>query len=192
MARERSSANCATRWIAEFSSSPCTGQLAVVLRQHGFEVRELSGQLARGQQALLRYGRREWNRLSRTRWCSASVESQQRLQLVHRFFRNQGLQFSANAFEFLAGAFSMCARRCPSVATMVIDSGFSTIRAAIQRVARFFVGDREDRCGRSCRVGPGRESSRRRRSETRAALGKLDCAMPTILVFERPQRMLTQ
>ena len=129
-ARERSSANCATRWIAELSSSPCTTTILVLsLRQHGFEVGELSGQLARGQQALVRCGRRAWSRLWRTRCVSASVESSSDCNSSIAFFGIKRLQFSRDAFEFLAGAFSMCARRCPSVATMVIDSGFSTISA---------------------------------------------------------------
>ena len=53
IAPERSSANWATRWMAEEMSSRAHGdELVVVARQNGLEVRELSGQLARCENAL--------------------------------------------------------------------------------------------------------------------------------------------
>ena len=52
MAPERSSANCATRWIEPMRSSRADDdELVVVARQHGLVVGELAGELAAGEDA---------------------------------------------------------------------------------------------------------------------------------------------
>ncbi len=86
---------------------------------------------------------------------------------------------------------STCANRCPSVATIVIDSGFNTISAPFSvyrdsslAIANpvFAIIDLSTAAGILIAPADGNTGNP----------GKFDRAIPTIFVLDRPHRILTQ
>src|SRR5579871_1956576 len=104
-----------------------SGEFVVVLGKDGFEVGELAGELARGEQARADAEEEGGFVLGKVNaFDFGGVD--EGLQLVHALFGDEGLHLAGHAFNF-SPLRSMWARRWPSVATMVMDSGLSTMRA---------------------------------------------------------------
>ena len=121
---------------------------------------------------------------------SASVESSRDFSSSMHFFGTRVFNSPETPSNF-SPLRSQCASRCPSVATIVIDSGLSTISAPFSvyrdsslAMAKpvFAIIERNTAAGILITPAAGNTGS----------AGKFDFAMPTIFVFERPQRMLTQ
>ena len=121
---------------------------------------------------------------------SASVESSRVFISSIAFFGTSVFNSPETPSNF-SPALSQCARRCPSVATIVIDSGLSSISApfSVYRDSSFeiakpvrVINPRKTCAGIFTTPAVGNAGK----------LGKFDFAIPTIFVFDRPHRMLTQ
>ncbi len=143
MAPERSSANCATRWMrAHQILRADDDELGVVARQHGLVVGELAGELAAGEHAaadaeeerLLVVGELEGLGLG---------GAEQRGELAERLARDQGLLLAGDAFERLAELFDVGE-------TVAVGGdhrhrlGLEHEQRAVERVAALLVRDGED------------------------------------------------
>ena len=146
MAPERSSANWATRWMADIKIfRPDDDEFVVVARQDGFVVGELAGELARGEDAaadteeegLLVVGELDGFDLG-------GVE--EREQLAEGLARDEGFLFAGDAGEGFAELFDV-----GEAVTVGGDHGhgfgLEHQQGAVEGVAGFFVGDGEDGFG---------------------------------------------
>ena len=93
--------------MAEFRSDAVQRDaLVIVLGQDGFEVGELSGELARGEQA--RTDAEEKSGVVFGELDGFGVGGiEQGLEFVHRFFGDEGFHLAGDAFEFFSAALAV-------------------------------------------------------------------------------------
>ncbi len=118
------------------------GELGVVARHHGLKVGELAGELARAQGAMADAEEQRVLVVGKLDLFGIGVR-QQLLQLLQGLARNEHALFAADAFEGFVGLFDK--REAMAVGRDHGQRlGLDDQQRAVERVARFFVGDGED------------------------------------------------